>query len=73
MNEITENQYALIQPYLPVQRGNVRISKLTVLNHYRLVSVGLAICCSRYLSTMSSVIAPLVVENYPRPQKWRPQ
>jgi transposase len=32
MNEITENQYALIRPYLPVQRGNVRISNLTVIN-----------------------------------------
>jgi len=32
MNEITENQYALIQPYLPVQRGNVRVSNLTVIN-----------------------------------------
>ena len=32
MNEITEKQYALIRPYLPVQRGNVRISNLTVIN-----------------------------------------
>jgi transposase len=32
MNEITENQYALIRPYLPVQRGDVRISNLTVIN-----------------------------------------
>ena len=44
-----------------------------VLNHYRLASVGLAICCSRYRSTMSSVMAPLVVEKYPRPQNLRPQ
>ena len=32
MNEITEKQYALIQPYLPVQRGNVRVSNLMVIN-----------------------------------------
>ena len=32
MNEITEKQYALIDPYLPVQRGNVRVSNLTVIN-----------------------------------------
>lgn len=32
MNEITENQYALVRPYLPVQRGNVRVSNLTVIN-----------------------------------------
>lgn len=32
MNEITEKQYALIRTYLPVQRGNVRISNLTVIN-----------------------------------------
>ncbi len=32
MNEITEEQYALIGAYLPVQRGNVRISNLTVIN-----------------------------------------
>lgn len=32
MNEITEKQYALIRPDLPVQRGNVRVSNLTVIN-----------------------------------------
>lgn len=32
MNEINEQQYALIRPYLPVQRGNVRVSNLTVIN-----------------------------------------
>lgn len=32
MNEIKEQQYALIRPYLPVQRGNVRVSNLTVIN-----------------------------------------
>lgn len=32
MNTITEKQYALIQPYLSVQRGNVRVSNLTVIN-----------------------------------------
>ena len=32
MNEITEKHYALIQPYLPVQRGNVRVSNLMVIN-----------------------------------------
>lgn len=32
MNEITENQYALIRPYMPVQRGNVRVPNLTVIN-----------------------------------------
>ena len=30
--EITETQYACIAPYLPVQRGNVRVSNLQVLN-----------------------------------------
>ena len=29
---ITQKQYALIQPYLPVQRGNVRVSNLRVIN-----------------------------------------
>jgi len=29
MNRITNEQYALIRPHLPVQRGNVRISNLT--------------------------------------------
>ncbi|MFN8683405.1 IS5 family transposase [Paracoccus sp. P2] len=32
MNEINEAQYELIRPYLPVQRGNVRISNLTMIN-----------------------------------------
>jgi len=32
MNEITEKQYALIRPDLPVQHGNVRVSNLTVIN-----------------------------------------
>tara|TARA_B100000378_G_scaffold124777_3_gene100759 strand:+ start:3989 stop:4300 length:312 start_codon:yes stop_codon:yes gene_type:complete len=32
MNEISEAQYDLIRPYLPVQRGNVRISNLTMIN-----------------------------------------
>ena len=31
MIEITERQYALIAPHLPVQRGNVRISNLTMM------------------------------------------
>ena len=30
--ELTEAQYARIAPYLPVQRGNVRLSNLQVLN-----------------------------------------
>ena len=30
--EITETQYARIAPYLPVQRGNVSLSNLQVLN-----------------------------------------
>ena len=30
--EITEAQYARIAPYLPVQRGNVSLSNLQVLN-----------------------------------------
>ena len=30
--EITEAQYARIAPYLPVQRGNVRLSNRQVLN-----------------------------------------
>ena len=30
--EITEDQYARIAPYLPVQRGNVSLSNLQVLN-----------------------------------------
>jgi len=32
MNRITNEQYALIRPHLPVQRGNVRISNLNVIN-----------------------------------------
>ena len=32
MNEITEEQYAKLHPFLPVQRGNVRISNITVIN-----------------------------------------
>ena len=32
MKEITEEQYAKIHPYLPVQRGNVRISNLVFIN-----------------------------------------
>ena len=32
MNEISEAQYELIRPHLPVQRGNVRISSLTMIN-----------------------------------------
>lgn len=32
MNEISEAQYDLIRPCLPVQRGNVRISNLTMIN-----------------------------------------
>ena len=32
MTEITEEQYAILRPYLPVQRGNVRISNLTMIN-----------------------------------------
>lgn len=32
MNGISEAQYELIRPHLPVQRGNVRISNLTMIN-----------------------------------------
>lgn len=32
MYEINQEQYELIRPYLPVQRGNVRISNLTMIN-----------------------------------------
>jgi transposase len=32
MKSITEAQYQLLKPYLPVQRGNVRISNLTLIN-----------------------------------------
>ena len=30
--ELTQNQYELIAPHLPVQRGNVKIPNLLVLN-----------------------------------------
>ena len=30
--ELTQGQYELIEPHLPVQRGNVRIPNLQVLN-----------------------------------------
>ena len=43
------------------------------LNDYRLAPVGSAICFSKYRSTMSSVMAPLVVEKYPLPQNRQPQ
>ena len=29
---MSETQYELIRPYLPVQRGTVRISNLTIIN-----------------------------------------
>ena len=32
MKQITAKQYAKIQPFLPVQRGNVRISNITFIN-----------------------------------------
>ena len=32
MKAITSDQYELLRPYLPVQRGNVRISNLTLIN-----------------------------------------
>ena len=32
MKQITSSQYALIAPYLPVQRGNVKITNLTLIN-----------------------------------------
>ena len=32
MKSLTEAQYELLRPHLPVQRGNVRISNLTVIN-----------------------------------------
>ncbi len=32
MNEISQAQYEVIRPYLPVQRGNVRVSNLTMIN-----------------------------------------
>jgi transposase len=32
MKSITEAQYELLKPYLPVQWGNVRISNLTLIN-----------------------------------------
>lgn len=32
MTELTEDQYPALRLYLPIQRGNVRISNLTVIN-----------------------------------------
>jgi transposase len=32
MKKLNENQYNLIKPYLPVQRGNVKISNLILIN-----------------------------------------
>ena len=32
MKNITEEQYELLKPYLPVQRGNVKIPNLTLIN-----------------------------------------
>ena len=32
MRKLTEDQYELIRPLLPVQRGNVRIANLEVIN-----------------------------------------
>jgi transposase len=32
MKTLNENQYHLIKPYLPVQRGNVKISNLDIIN-----------------------------------------
>jgi len=32
MKRLNEDQYKLIKPYLPVQRGNVKISNLTLIN-----------------------------------------
>jgi hypothetical protein len=32
MMRLTEDQYGVIRPLLPVQRGNVRIANLAVLN-----------------------------------------
>ena len=32
MKTLNENQYNLIKPYLPVQRGKVKISNLTLIN-----------------------------------------
>jgi transposase len=32
MKTLNENQYNLIKPYLPVQRGNVKIPNLTLIN-----------------------------------------
>ena len=32
MRSISQEQYKLIHPYLPVQRGNVKISNLTLIN-----------------------------------------
>ncbi len=32
MNEISQAQYEVIRPYLPVQQGNVRVFNLTMIN-----------------------------------------
>jgi transposase len=32
MKSITEEQYELLKPYLPIQRGNVKISNTTLIN-----------------------------------------
>ena len=32
MTELTEEQYPALHPYLPVQRGNVLVSNLTIIN-----------------------------------------
>ena len=32
MKQIMAKQYAKIHPYLPVQRGNVRISNIAIIN-----------------------------------------
>ena len=32
MNIITQEQYRLLHPYLPVQRGNVKIANLNLIN-----------------------------------------
>lgn len=32
MKSITDEQYELLKPYLPVQRGNVKISNITLIN-----------------------------------------
>ena len=55
-----------------LRRRNPIVSELTELNHYRLGSVGLTMWNSLYFSSMASVVAPLVAENCPLPQKRRP-